>query len=289
MVQSKSVIFNSVPNGFPIPGQDLVVKINEVNISKAPDGGVVLKVLLVSVDPYARIPSSRAVFSMYIYMITIHFWSANVKKWYEYRYMRGLLRDPEIKSNNPAFSLGEPIMGAGIAKVLESSHPTLKKGDLVSGLVTHSEYIIYTTEKIDALNIRLLENPYNLPLERFTGILGMPGLAAYGSLYEIGEMHKNEKETIFISAASGAVGSLVGQLAKREGLRVVGSAGSDAKVQYLVEKLGFDAAFNYKTEPPKLALPKYIPEGIDIYYDNVGGGKVFSLLSISHSIREILG
>lgn len=101
----------------------------------------------------------------------------------------------------------------------------------------------------------------------------MPGLTAYASLYEIGELHKNEKETIFISAASGAVGSLVGQLAKREGLRVVGSAGSDEKVKYLIEKLGFDAAFNYKTESPDKALPKYIPEGLDIYYDNVGGGR----------------
>ncbi|KAK6539294.1 hypothetical protein TWF694_009527 [Orbilia ellipsospora] len=237
MVQSKSVIFSSVPNGFPIPGKDLVVKTNEVDISKAPDGGVVLKVLLASVDPY----------------------------------MRGLLRDPEIKSDNPAFPLGEPITGAGIAKVLDSSHPILKKGDIVSGLMSHSEYIVYATEVIEALNIRALGNPYSLPLERFTGALGMPGLAAYGSIYEFGEMHKNEKETIFISAASGAVGSLVGQLAKREGLRVVGSAGSDAKVKYLVENLGFDAAFNYKTEPPKMALPKYIPEGLDIYYDNVGG------------------
>lgn len=101
----------------------------------------------------------------------------------------------------------------------------------------------------------------------------MPGLTAYSSLYDIGEIGKakDEKETIFVSAAAGAVGALVGQLAKREGLRVVGSAGSDEKVAYLKEKLGFDEAFNYKKESPKEALPKYIPEGIDIYYDNVGG------------------
>jgi len=106
----------------------------------------------------------------------------------------------------------------------------------------------------------------------------MPGMTAYSSLYEIGEMHKNEKETIFVSGAAGAVGSLVGQLAKREGLRVVGSAGSDEKVKYLTEKLGFDVAFNYKKESPLEALNKYIPEGLDIYYDNVGGETLFAAI-----------
>ncbi|KAK6522836.1 hypothetical protein TWF281_002267 [Arthrobotrys megalospora] len=237
MVQSKALIFNSIPDGFPAPGKDLVVKSSEVDITKAPEGGVVLKVLLVSIDPY----------------------------------MRGRMRDPKIQSYSAAYPLGQPIEGGGVAEVLESSHETLKKGDIVTGLISHTEYAIYSAERTAASNLKVVNNPYNLPLERFTGVLGMPGLTAYASLYEIGELHRSEKETIFISAASGAVGSLVGQLAKREGLRVVGSAGSDEKVKYLIEKLGFDAAFNYKTEAPNKALPKYIPEGLDIYYDNVGG------------------
>ncbi|EPS42500.1 hypothetical protein H072_3510 [Dactylellina haptotyla CBS 200.50] len=237
MVQSKSVIVNSVPNGFPVPGENIIVRTDEVDISKAPEGGLVLKVLYVSVDPY----------------------------------MRGRMRDPSIQSYSPAYPLGQPIEGGGVSKVIESGHPDFKKGDIITGLTVHSEYVVYSAEKTKTSFLRIVDNPYNLPLQRFTGALGMPGLTAYSSLYEIGELHKNEKETIFISAASGAVGSLVGQLAKREGLRVVGSAGSDEKVKYLIDKLGFDAAFNYKKEPVKEALTKYIPEGLDIYYDNVGG------------------
>ncbi|KAF3916055.1 Zeta-crystallin [Orbilia brochopaga] len=236
MVQSKSVVYAKHPDGFPVPGETLVVESKDVDISTAPEGGVVLKVLLVSVDPY----------------------------------MRGRMRDEaKSKSYSSAFQLGEPIAGGGLAKVIESNSSDYQVGDLVTGMITHSEYAIYDAASTKAL--RKIHNPYNLPHERFVGVLGMPGLTAYSSLYEIGNLHRSEKETIFITAASGAVGSLVGQLAKREGLRVVGSAGSDEKVRYLVEKLGFDAAFNYKTEKPKEALAKYIPEGLDIYYDNVGG------------------
>ncbi|KAK6531765.1 hypothetical protein TWF694_002934 [Orbilia ellipsospora] len=235
MVQAKSLIYSQVPNGYPVPGQDLTVRASEVDITQAPEGGVVLKVLLVSVDPY----------------------------------MRGKMRDPKTKSYSPAFEFDEPISGGGIAKVVESSNSTFAKDDIVTGVLPHSEYAVFSAEQ--AKTLRKINNPHNLPLERFTGALGMPGLTAYASLYEIGELHRSSQETIFISAASGAVGSLVGQLAKREGLRVVGSAGSDEKVKYLIEKLGFDAAFNYKKESPKEALAKYIPEGLDIYYDNVGG------------------
>ncbi|KAK6496829.1 hypothetical protein TWF481_001813 [Arthrobotrys musiformis] len=237
MVQSKSLVFNSIPDGYPVPGQDLIVQSSEVDITKAPEGGVVLKVLFVSIDPY----------------------------------MRGRMRDASITSYSPAYPLGQAIEGGGIAKILHSSHATLKQNDIVSGLLPHSEYAVYSAERTAASNLKVVNNPYNFPLERFTGVLGMPGLTAYSSLYHIGELHRSEKETIFVSAASGAVGSLVGQLAKREGLRVVGSAGSDEKVKYLIEKLGFDAAFNYKTEKPAEALAKYIPEGLDIFYDNVGG------------------
>lgn len=97
------------------------------------------------------------------------------------------------------------------------------------------------------------------------------------SLYEIGKPKKGE--TIFISAASGAVGSIVGQLAKREGLRVIGSAGSDEKVAYIKKELNFDEAFNYKSIPTDEALKKYAPDGIDIYYDNVGGEALDAALS----------
>jgi NADPH-dependent curcumin reductase CurA len=97
----------------------------------------------------------------------------------------------------------------------------------------------------------------------------MPGLTAYSSLYEIGRPQKGE--TIFVSSASGAVGQLVGQLAKHEGLRVIGSVGSDKKLDFIINELGFDGGFNYKKESPAQALRRLAPEGLDIYYENVGG------------------
>jgi NADPH-dependent curcumin reductase CurA len=120
----------------------------------------------------------------------------------------------------------------------------------------------------------------------YVGALGMPGMTAYSSLYEIGKPKKGE--TIFISAASGAVGQIVGQLAKREGLFVVGSAGSDDKVKYLVDTLHFDAAFNYKKEKPLEALSKYCPKGIDIYFENVGGETLDAVLLVANRLCRII-
>lgn len=97
----------------------------------------------------------------------------------------------------------------------------------------------------------------------------MPGLTAFSSFYEI--CQPKSGETIFVSAASGAVGSLLGQLAKHEGMILIGSAGSVEKVKYIIDELGFDGAFNYKTEDPRDALKRLAPEGLDVYYDNVGG------------------
>ena len=111
----------------------------------------------------------------------------------------------------------------------------------------------------------------------FTGALGMPGLTAYSSLYDIGKPVKGE--TIFISAASGAVGQLVGQLAKHEGLTVIGSVGSDEKLDYIVKELKFDGGFNYKKEKPADALKRLAPNGIDIYYENVGGEQLEAAIS----------
>jgi NADPH-dependent curcumin reductase CurA len=111
-------------------------------------------------------------------------------------------------------------------------------------------------------------------------------LSPSSSFYEIGKPKKGE--TIFVTAASGAVGSIVGQLAKREGLRVVGSAGSDEKVAFLKSELGFDAAFNYKTESPSAALKKYAPEGIDIYYDNVGGETLDAALNAAKDFARFI-
>lgn len=111
-------------------------------------------------------------------------------------------------------------------------------------------------------------------------------LSYSGSFYEIGRPKKGE--TIFISSASGAVGAMVGQLAKREGLRVIGSAGSDEKVAYIKEELGFDEAFNYKTESPWTAVKKYAPEGVDIYFDNVGGETLDAVLENANDYARFI-
>lgn len=120
----------------------------------------------------------------------------------------------------------------------------------------------------------------------FLGALGMPGLTAYSSLYEIGKPKKGE--TIFVSAASGAVGQLVGQLAKHEGLKVIGSVGSDEKLEYITKDLGFDGGFNYKKEKPADALARLAPQGIDIYYENVGGEHLEAALDAMNNFGRVV-
>lgn len=132
---------------------------------------------------------------------------------------------------------------------------------------------------------RKLENPYNLDPRLFIGALGMPGLTAYSSFYAIGQPKKGE--TIFISAASGAVGQIVGQLAKHEGLTVIGSVGSDEKLDYIKKELKFDDGFNYKKEKPAEALAKLAPKGIDIYYENVGGEQLEAALDAINNFGRI--
>lgn len=131
-----------------------------------------------------------------------------------------------------------------------------------------------------------MKNPYNLDPIEYIGVLGMPGLTAYSSLYDIGKPVKGE--TIFISAASGAVGQLVGQLAKHEGLRVIGSVGSDEKLEYITKELKFDGGFNYKKENPADALKRLAPGGIDIYYENVGGVQLEAAINALNDFGRIV-
>jgi NADPH-dependent curcumin reductase CurA len=165
--------------------------------------------------------------------------------------------------------------------VLSSSNPRFKPGDIIVANAKFSEYQIISKERADLEQapgggnggVSLLKNPLGLDPKLFLGALGMSGLTAYASLYEIGKPKKGE--VLFVSAASGAVGQIVGQLAKREGLKVIGSVGSDEKLKFIREELGFDAGFNYKKEKPEEALKSILTElgeqGLNIYYDNVGG------------------
>ncbi|GLU15000.1 hypothetical protein SLE2022_315300 [Rubroshorea leprosula] len=177
-----------------------------------------------------------------------------------------------MKKGADGMEPGSPLTGYGVSKVVDSVHPDFKKGDLVWGITTWEEYSLITSPE----SLRKIEHT-DVPLSYYTGILGMPGMTAYGGLYEI--CSPKQGEYVFVSAASGAVGQLVGQFAKLLGCYVVGSAGSKEKVDLLKNKFGFDEAFNYKEEPNlDAALKRYFPEGIDIYFDNVGGKMLDAVL-----------
>ncbi|MGW4057417.1 NADP-dependent oxidoreductase [Amycolatopsis sp. NPDC004747] len=176
--------------------------------------------------------------------------------------MRGRMRD--VKSYAPPFQVGEVMSGGAVGEVVESNVDDVKVGDHVlhqAGWRTHAVLDAGRYVKVDGAAA---------PLSTYLGVLGMPGLTAYAGLLESAEFKPGD--TVFVSGAAGAVGSLVGQLAKLKGAkRVIGSAGSAEKVRHLVDDLGFDAAFNYKDGPVAEQLHKAAPEGIDVYFDNVGG------------------
>lgn len=192
---------------------------------------------------------------------------------------------PEKKSYAPPFELHKPIANSQIALVTKSNNANFKEGDHVVGMLPFQEYVALSGQQLAAL--KPLQNPLGLEdIRVFLGALGMPGLTAYSSLYEIGKPKKGD--TIFVSAASGAVGQLVGQLAKHEGLRVIGSVGSDEKLEFILKDLGFDAGFNYKKESPAQALQRLAPEGLDIYYDNVGGDHLEAALDAMKAYGRVI-
>ncbi|MED6179478.1 hypothetical protein PIB30_001241 [Stylosanthes scabra] len=185
-------------------------------------------------------------------------------------FMRNLMSD--IPDRFLPYAPASPLAGYGVSKVVESGHPDYKKGDLVWGFTKWEEYSLVPSAQI----LFKIEHT-DVPLSYYTGILGMPGVTAYAGFFEVGLPKKGEK--VFVSAASGAVGQLVGQFAKLSGCYVVGSAGSKDKVDLLKNKFGFDDAFNYKEEPDlNTALKRYFPEGIDIYFENVGGKTLDAVL-----------
>ena len=176
-------------------------------------------------------------------------------------YMRG--RMSTARSYAEPAKLGEPMVGSTISEVIESKNPRYRAGDYILGLDGWQAYAVS-----DGKGLRKLD-PAAAPITTAVGVLGMPGLTAYVGLLDIGR--PKEGETVVVSAAAGAVGSIAGQIAKIKGCRVVGTSGSDEKCAYVVNDLGFDACINYKTEDLKEALKAACPNGIDVYFDNVGG------------------
>ena len=177
-------------------------------------------------------------------------------------YMRGRMVDR--KSYVPPFALGETLQGGAVGQVIESKSDKFNVGDYVLHGLGWREYFISDGKGVASID------PSIAPVQAFLGAVGMPGQTAYFGLLDIGQPQTGE--TVFVSAAAGAVGSMVCQIAKLKGCRVVGSVGSQAKVDWLLNEVGIDAAFNYKeVDSLKAELGRQCPNGIDIYFENVGG------------------
>ena len=189
-------------------------------------------------------------------------------------YMRG--RITGIKSYADPVNIGDLMVGGAVGQVVQSNSPAFRPGDHAVGFWGWQEYAVEPAKALQKLN------PSIAPLSTALGILGMPGMTAYFGFLEICKPQPGE--TVVVSGAAGAVGSIVGQIAKIKGCRAVGIAGRDDKVEYLVKELGFDAAFNYKTASDYgEKLKELCPNGIDCYFDNVGGAitdAVFPLMNL---------
>lgn len=187
-------------------------------------------------------------------------------------YMRG--RMSAAKSYSAPFALGETMTGGAIGRVIESAHD-----DYPVGAVVLHQFGWRDVAQEDAAAFKIVPELPGAPLSLYLGVLGMTGFTGYVGLKEIAGMKPGD--TVFISGAAGAVGTAAGQIAHLMGAgRVIGSAGSDEKVALLTEKYGYDAAFNYKSAPVREQLAAAAPNGIDVYFDNVGGDHLEAALDV---------
>ncbi|GAW02123.1 NAD P-binding protein [Lentinula edodes] len=225
------LIFKEIPSGYPVPGKTTVYDTSStIDLeNESLKGSILVKTLVLSVDPY----------------------------------LRGKMRALERESYTPPFSIDEPLYNYGVGKVVRSENPAFKAGDHVYGMLDFAEYFI--PKDITKLKVIVRPEP-TLPYSVYVGAAGMPGQTSYYGWKEYAKPKAGE--IIFVSTAAGPVGSLVVQLAKQDGLKVIASAGSDEKVKFCKE-IGADVAFNYKTTNTADVLAKEGP--INIYWDNVGG------------------
>jgi NADPH-dependent curcumin reductase CurA len=191
-------------------------------------------------------------------------------------YMRGRMSD--AKSYAKPVNVGDVMVGHTVSQVVESRHPDFRDGDIVAGYDGWQEYAVSNGK-----DLRKLDR--SMPISTALGVLGMPGMTAYVGLLDLGQPKPGE--TVVVSAASGAVGSIVGQLAKIKGCRAVGVAGSAEKCRYVVHELGFDACVNYKTDDLVSALRDACPQGIDVYFENVGGPVFAAVLRLLNTFARI--
>ncbi|KAF0888817.1 hypothetical protein E2562_017811 [Oryza meyeriana var. granulata] len=239
VVSNRRVILKRYVTGLPSEDDMEMVTAETTLAVPAGSAAVVVKNLYISCDPYVRRRMTRH----------------------------------EVPSYVPDYVPGEVITNTGVMKVVSSGHPDFKAGDLVWGITGWEEYTLINNPKSSIYKINYSE----FPLSYYTGVLGIPGITAYAGFFEVSKPKKGDY--VFVSAASGAVSQIVGQLAKITGCYVVGSAGSDEKVNLLKTKFGFHDAFNYKKELElEGAIKRCFPEGIDIYFDNVGGATLDAVL-----------
>lgn len=250
MVLNTGLIFKKAPVASPVVGEHFSIETRDFDLAaEPPEGCITVKNIYLSFDPYQR----------------------------------GCMREPDAGTWAPPFMPGHPLICGAVSVVLKSTVPSFQSGDLVWGMFGAEEYSLVPPFLLPM--VRKLDNPLGLDPILYTGALGISGLSAYASLYEFGKPEKGQ--TIYISTASGGVGQIVGQLAKIEGLTVIGSVGSDEKLDFIVEELGFDAGFNYKKESVADALQRLAPGGIDIYYDNVGGETLDAALAAMKDFGRI--
>ena len=189
-------------------------------------------------------------------------------------YMRGRMRD--VESYADPWDVGEPMQAGVVGVVEESAHGELSAGDVVTGELEWAEHAVADGDELRQID------PNLAPISTALGVLGMPGITAWFGVTDVAEPVPGD--TVVVSAAAGAVGSVAGQLASRSGARVVGTAGSDKKLDWLTDELGFDEAINYQTSDDLSGdLRAACPDGVDAYFDNVGGpitDAVWPLLSV---------
>jgi hypothetical protein len=192
-------------------------------------------------------------------------------------YMRGRMND--MRSYVPPFQIGQPLEGGAVGEVVASSDDSIEVGQTVLHGLGWREYAL-----LPAAHARVLDAGAG-PAQAYLGVLGMPGMTAYVGLTDVAALR--DGETVFVSGAAGAVGSAAGQIAKARGCRVIGSAGSSEKVAYVRDELGFDAAFDYHDGPVAEQLAKAAPDGIDVYFDNVGGEQLEAAIGAMRTFGRI--
>jgi NADPH-dependent curcumin reductase CurA len=237
---SREICLAARPSGFP---EEALFEVVERPIPDPGDGQVLIRNTFFSVDPYMR------------------------------------PRMNDVRSYVAPYTLGEPMSGGAVGRVVASRHEAVEEGAWVVHGLGWREWALS-----DGATVRKIDTGI-APPSTALGVLGMPGFTAFHGLFEIG--NPKPGETVFVSGAAGAVGSAAGQMAKIAGCRVVGSAGSPEKLEWLLE-LGFDAAFDYRREHVREALAAAAPDGIDVYFDNVGGDQLEAAIGALHNRGRIV-